>query len=91
MQRVIANDIGISDERVLYILHGELHMKNLFGKLVPHTLTIQQKLDAKGILLIYYLQKGKTINSEYYCSLLDQLDEKIREKRSGLQHKNIKF
>ena len=47
--------------------------------------------DAKGILLIDYLQKGKTINSEYYCSLLDQLDEKIREKRPGLQHKKIIF
>ena len=119
-------------------------MKKLFEKLVPHTLTIQQKLDGKqstqhnlerfkqnkndflhrfitmdetwiyhydpklkqeclqwteagcsapkqvksqqsakkvtayvfwyekGILLIDYLQKGKTINSENYCSLLDQ-------------------
>ena len=47
--------------------------------------------DAKGILLIDYLQKGKTINSEYYCSLLNQLDEKIREKRPGLQHKQIIF
>ena len=38
--------------------------------------------DAKEILLIDYLQKGKTINYEYYCSLLDQLNEKIREKKS---------
>ena len=43
--------------------------------------------DAKGILLIDYLQKGKTINSDYYCSRLDQTDEKIREKRPGLQQK----
>ena len=28
---------GISDERVLY----KLHMKKLFGKLVPHSLTMQ--------------------------------------------------
>lgn len=144
-------------------MHEELHMKKLFGKVVPHTLTIQQKLDrkqisqrnlnhlkknksdfvrrfitmdetwiyhhdpklkqerlqwteagcsapkqtkhersakkvmasvfwdAKGILLIDYLEKGKTINSEYYCNLLDQLDLKIREKRPGLQHKKIIF
>ena len=38
-----------SDERVLHILHKELRMKKLFGKLVPHTLTIQQKLDRKQI------------------------------------------
>ncbi len=37
---------------------------------------------------IDYLQKDKTINSEYYCSLLDQLDEQICEKRPSLQHKN---
>jgi len=162
-KREIANTIGISDERVLHILHEELRMKKLFGKLVPHSLTIQQKLtrkqisqhhlnlfnknkidfvrrfvtmdetwiyhhdpklkqerlqwteagcsapkqvksersakkvmasvfwDAKGILLIDYLEKGKTINSEYYCNLLDQLNEKIREKRPGLQHKKIIF
>lgn len=47
--------------------------------------------DAKGILLIDYLQTGKTITGEYYCSLLDQLDVKIREKRPGLQKKTILF
>ena len=36
-KREIADTIGISDERVLYILHEELHMKKLFGKLVPHS------------------------------------------------------
>lgn len=47
--------------------------------------------DAKGILFVDYLQTGKTINSEYYCNLLDQLKEKIREKRPGLQKKKILF
>ena len=47
--------------------------------------------DAKGILLIDYLKKGKTINSEYYCQLLDQLNVKIREKIPGLSKKKITF
>jgi histone-lysine N-methyltransferase SETMAR len=47
--------------------------------------------DAKGILMIDYLQTGKTITGEYYCSLLDQLDVKIREKRPGLKKKKIIF
>lgn len=47
--------------------------------------------DAKGILFIDYLQTGKTINSDYYCNLLNQLDEKIRERRPGLQKKKIIF
>ena len=41
--------------------------------------------------MIDYLEKGKTINSEYYCNLLDQLDKNIREKRPGLQKKTIIF
>ena len=47
--------------------------------------------DAKGILLVDYLQPGKSINSEYYCNLLDQLHDKIREKRPSLQKKKIIF
>ncbi|EFA13324.1 hypothetical protein TcasGA2_TC031211 [Tribolium castaneum] len=40
-----------------------------------------QYWDAKGILFIDYLEKGKTINGPYYASLLDQLKQKIQEKR----------
>ena len=54
-KREIANAIGISGERVLHILHGELHMKKLFGKLMPHTLTNQQKkLNRKQFLSIIW-------------------------------------
>jgi len=47
--------------------------------------------DAEGILLIDYLEKGKTITGEYYSSLLTRLDEKSREKRPGLQKKKSSF
>jgi histone-lysine N-methyltransferase SETMAR len=47
--------------------------------------------DAEGILFINYLEKGKTITGEYYSSILTRLDEKICEKRSGLQKKKIIF
>jgi hypothetical protein len=47
--------------------------------------------DAEGILFIDYLEKGKTITGEYYSSLLTKLDEKICEKSTGLQKKNIIF
>ena len=46
---------------------------------------------AEGILLIDYLEKGKTITGEYYSKLLTRLDEEIREKRPGLQKKKIIF
>lgn len=47
--------------------------------------------DAKGILLIDYLQKGKTVNGEYYVKLLDKLDTIIKEKRPGSHKKKIIF
>jgi len=43
---------------------------------------------------IDYLEKGKRITGEYYyyySNLLTRLDEKIREKRPGLQKKKIIF
>jgi hypothetical protein len=43
--------------------------------------------DAEGILFIDCLEKGKTITGEYYSNLLTRQDEKIREKRPGLQKK----
>jgi histone-lysine N-methyltransferase SETMAR len=47
--------------------------------------------DAEGILFIDYLEKGKTITRAYYSNLLTRLDEKIHEKRPGLQNKKIIF
>ena len=37
--------------------------------------------DSRGIILIDYLQKGKTITGEYYASLLDRFDAILKEKR----------
>jgi len=159
--RKIAETIGISKERVGYILHEELDMRKLCARWVLRLLTADKKRthmkiseqclehfnknrtdfvhrfitmdetwihhytpeskqqskqrreagcsapkktgsvpsagkvmasvfwDAEGILFIDYLEKGKTITREYYSSLLTRLDEKIREKRPGLQKKKI--
>lgn len=47
--------------------------------------------DAKGILLIDYLGKGKTINAEYYTALLTGLDAVLRTKRPYLNKKKVLF
>jgi len=47
--------------------------------------------DARGIIHIDYLEKSKTITGEYYASLLDQLKEKLEEKRPHLKRKKILF
>ena len=43
--------------------------------------------DAHGILFIDYLERGKSINSEYYMALLDRLSEEIKKKRPQMQKK----
>lgn len=47
--------------------------------------------DKDGVLLTDYLQKGQTINAEYYCNLLAQLKEALKEKRRGKLRKGILF
>ena len=47
--------------------------------------------DARGIIFIDYLQKGRTINGEYYANLLQRLDDEIKEKRPHLAKKKVLF
>ena len=45
--------------------------------------------DAKGIVFIDYLQKGKTINGEYYAKLLRELRQAIKSKWPGKLTKGV--
>lgn len=47
--------------------------------------------DARGVIYIDYLQKGKTINGEYYASLLQRFHQVLTEKRPHLARKKILF
>ena len=47
--------------------------------------------DQDGILPIDYLPKGRTINAEYYLSLLVQLEEIVKEKHHGKVTKGVLF
>jgi len=47
--------------------------------------------DEDGILLIDYLPKGQTINTEYYSSLLVQLQDILMEKPRGKVTKGVLF
>ena len=47
--------------------------------------------DAQGILFIDYLQKGRTINSEYYLVLLVRLKEEITKKGHKWRRKKCFF
>jgi len=47
--------------------------------------------DQEGILLIDYLPKGQTINTEYYSSLLVQLKDILKEKHCRKVTKGVLF
>ncbi|CAK9833202.1 Mariner Mos1 transposase [Anthophora retusa] len=47
--------------------------------------------DSSGIICIDFLEKGKTITGNYYASLLDLLNNKIKEKRPHLMKKKVLF
>lgn len=47
--------------------------------------------DAQGIIFIDYLEKGQTINSDYYIALLERLKDEITKKRPHLKKKKVLF
>ena len=47
--------------------------------------------DSHGVILIDYLQKGKTITGAYYALLFDKLKAELAEKCPHLQKKKILF
>lgn len=40
--------------------------------------------DSRGLVYTHYVPQGQTVNSHYYCSVLDTLREHIRRKRPNL-------
>ena len=95
------------DETWLYHYDPETKQSNnqLSGGIAAHPAPIQKLPSAKirwkisrldflgsnGILLIDYLSKGQTINTEYYLSLLVQLKDILEEKRLGKVTKGVLF
>lgn len=47
--------------------------------------------DSQGIIMIDYLEKGRTITGAYYASLLDRLNKEIKTKRKHLVKKKILY
>ncbi|GBP26227.1 Histone-lysine N-methyltransferase SETMAR [Eumeta japonica] len=47
--------------------------------------------DARGVIHIDYLEKGKTITGEFYSKLLDRFDVDLKQKRPHLAKKKVLF
>jgi hypothetical protein len=57
------------------------------GKVMASVFWVAEDILFIILFFINYLEKCKTITEEYYSNPLTSLDEKIREKRPGLQKK----
>ncbi len=40
--------------------------------------------DSYGVLLVEFLPRGETVDTDYYCGILNLLKERIRKKRPGM-------
>ena len=74
-----------------WIAAGESHpkrpkMQTSVGKVLASVFS-----DAQGILLIDYLEKGRTINSKYYIALLVRFKEEIAKKQPQMKKKKVLF
>ena len=47
--------------------------------------------DFYGVIFVDYMEKGKTINEEYYAGLLQRLDKEIKNGRPYLAQNKILF
>jgi len=52
---------------------------------------LSKNKNVRGVIFIDYLEKGHTINSEYYTALLERLKDEIAKKRPHMAKKNILF
>lgn len=74
-----------------WIASGELAPKKAKAVLSANKVMATVFWDARGVIHIDYLQKGKTINGEYYASLLQRFHQVLMEKRPHLAKKKIIF
>jgi len=74
-----------------WVLKGESAPKK--AKTIPSAGKIMATVfwDSQGIILIDYMEKGKTITGAYYSSILDRLKTELQEKRPRLAHKKVLF
>lgn len=47
--------------------------------------------DSRGVTLIDYLNKGKTITGDYHSTLLDKVCENLVENRHGKEIQDLEF
>ena len=70
---------------------GESHPKRPKTELWAGKVMASVFWDPHGILFNDYLEKGKTVKSDYYMALLHRLSAEIKKKRPHVQKKQVLF
>ncbi|GBP28527.1 Histone-lysine N-methyltransferase SETMAR [Eumeta japonica] len=101
--RELAHAVDISTERIhhntpetkeqskQWVSRGERGPKKAKQSLSANKVMATVFWDARGVIHIDYLEKGKTITVEYYSKLLDRFDVDLKQKRPHLAKKKVLF
>ncbi|KAJ7344987.1 hypothetical protein JRQ81_000937 [Phrynocephalus forsythii] len=93
MERVMP-ETGLSYGTAWRIIHEELHMNKVSARWKAKVQKSARKVmlsvfwDSRGVLLTD-LQKGETLNSNYYCNLLEKLRDALKQKQHGMISKGV--
>ncbi|QQP31674.1 Putative mariner transposase [Caligus rogercresseyi] len=74
-----------------WVLKGESAPKKANVGLSANKVMATVFWNARGVIHIDYLQKGRTMNGEYYTSLLDRFNDDLKKKRPHLAKKKVLF
>ena len=74
-----------------WVLPGKSAPKKAKVGLTANKVMVTVFWDARAVIHMDYLQKGRTINGEYYTNLLDRFNEDLKEKRPHLAKKKVIF
>ena len=74
-----------------WVLPGELAPKKAKVGLSANKVMATVFWDARGVIHIDGLQKGRTVNGEYYTNLLDRFNEHLKKKRPNLAKEKVLF
>lgn len=74
-----------------WVARGERGPKKFKQSLSANKVMATVFWDARGVIHIDYLEKGKTITGEYYSKLLDRFDVVLKQKRPHLAKKKVLF
>ncbi|GBP03932.1 Histone-lysine N-methyltransferase SETMAR [Eumeta japonica] len=89
--RELAHAVETKEQSKQWVFRGERGPKKAKQSLSANKVMVTVFWDARGVVHIDYLEKGKTITGEYYSKLLNRFDVDLKQKRPHLAKKKVLF